>query len=153
MTMTKYLILLSLIGFLNIHGIAQTDVIETAKKKIQANDFKTANSDLTTFLQTNPKNKTALTVRGQARIGMEEFYGAIGNRKFAMEQDTIYSDALSYRGEAKMNLDDDDGAIIDFNKAIKFNPKLADAYTNRGLAKYNTEDLQGAYFDFSKALE
>jgi tetratricopeptide (TPR) repeat protein len=151
--MNKFYFILLLLSLKCSFLIAQTDVPDVAKKKLQENDFKGAKQDLTKFLEGNPHHKVALNLRGQAKIGLEDFYGAIGDFNFALEQDSTYVEALNYRGEAKMALGDDEGAIVDFDKAIKFNPKQSDAYSNRGLAKYNLEELQGAYFDFSEAIE
>jgi tetratricopeptide (TPR) repeat protein len=92
--------------------------------------------------------RLALNLRGQAKAGLNDFYGAIGDYNFALEADSTYAEALNNRGEAKMALGDDEDALSDFDKAIKFNPKYSEAYSNRGLAKYNIEDLQGAYVDF-----
>src|SRR4051812_26978618 len=104
----------------------QDQLLESAKKKIQANDFAGAKTDLTKIIDGAPKNKQALNLRGEARKGLEDFYGAIGDLTFAIETDSTFADAWNNRGEAKMSLGDDDDAIQDFDKAIKFNPKLTE---------------------------
>ena len=128
-------------------------VLEAARKKLQAKNYAAAKADLTKIIDANPKNKSALSLRGQARMGMEDYYGAISDFSFALEIDSTFAEALNFRGESKINLGDDESAIVDLDRAIRFNAKYTEAYTNRGFAKYNVEDLQGAYFDFSKALE
>src|SRR5688572_23988485 len=100
------------------------DSLEPAKKKLKAGDFSGAKSDLTKILDTNPKNKEALNLRGEARAGLSDFYGAISDYTYALEVDSTFAIALNNRGEAKLNLGDDESSIADFNKAIRFNPAL-----------------------------
>src|SRR5687767_2357796 len=127
---------------------AQDQQLNAVKVKIEAKEFEGAKDDLKKIIDASPKNKHAFNLRGLARTGLNDFYGAIGDFNIALEIDSTFAEPWNNRGEAKMALGDDEGAIEDFNKAIKFNPKFTNAYTNRGLAKYNIEDLQGAYFDF-----
>ena len=57
---------------------AQPDAqLEAAQKKIAASDFAGAKADLTKIIEANPKNKFALDLRGKARTGLLDFYGAI----------------------------------------------------------------------------
>ena len=55
------------------------DQLETAKKKLAAGDFTGAKADLSKILEATPKNKIALNLRGQARAGLDDLYGAIGD--------------------------------------------------------------------------
>ena len=64
---------------------------EAVRKKITAKDFAGAKADLTRLIETNPKLKLAYNLRGQARMGLEDFYGAIGDFTFAVEIDSTYS--------------------------------------------------------------
>ncbi|MER3328167.1 MAG: hypothetical protein RIF34_01210, partial [Candidatus Kapaibacterium sp.] len=105
--------------------------LESARKKLEAKDFKAAKEALSKIIDSNPKNKVALSLRGQARMGLQDFYGAISDFTFALEVDSTYSEALNFRGESKIGLGDDYGAIEDLDKAIKYNSKYTDAYTNR----------------------
>src|SRR5687768_1508969 len=78
--------------------------MEAIQKKLQSGDFASAKSELTKIIDTNPKNKEALNLRGQARAGLSDFYGAISDFTFALETDSTFAEALNNRGEAKMNL-------------------------------------------------
>src|SRR5690242_17052417 len=93
----------------------QDQALEAAKKKLQAGDYAGAKADLTKVIDSNPKNKIALNLRGQARAGLDDLYGAIGDYTYALEIDSTYADALNNRGEAKMNLGDDEAAITDLD--------------------------------------
>src|SRR5688572_24534122 len=123
--MKKFLLILLAVN-LSFSVVAQDPLLEGAKKKLAANDFSSAKIDLTKILDSSPKNKIALNLRGQTRTGLQDFYGAIGDYTAALELDSTYADAYNNRGEAKMALGDDDGALGDFTKAIKFNAKLVD---------------------------
>jgi hypothetical protein len=60
----KNILLLSL--FASFCSYAQTDpTLDAVKKKMDAKDFIGAKSDLTKIIETNPKNKNALTLRGR----------------------------------------------------------------------------------------
>ena len=65
----------------------QDPQLDAAKKKIEAGEFSKAKADLTKVIETNPRNKIALNLRGQAKAGLNDFYGAIGDYNFALEAD------------------------------------------------------------------
>ena len=69
-------------------SFAQDAQLEAAKKKIQAGDFAGAKADLTKIIDATPKNKAALNLRGEARSGLTDFYGAISDLTFALEIDS-----------------------------------------------------------------
>ena len=95
--------------FLSSAAFCQDQQLDAAKKKIEAGDFANAKTELTKIIDANPRNKIALNLRGQAKAGLSDFYGAIGDYNFALETDSTYAEALNNRGEAKMALGDDEG--------------------------------------------
>ena len=105
----------------------QGQTLDEVKKKLEAEDYAGAKAAATKLITQSPSNKEAFSLRGQARMGLEDFYGAIGDFNFALEIDSVFVNAYNFRGEAKLSLADDEGAIPDFDKAIKLNPKFADA--------------------------
>ncbi|HCR54515.1 MAG TPA: hypothetical protein DIW27_08875, partial [Cytophagales bacterium] len=64
--------------------------LESARKKLEAKDFTGAKSGLSKIIDANSKNKTALSLRGQARMGLQDFYGAISDFTFALEVDSTF---------------------------------------------------------------
>ena len=102
--MKKVVFLVLILSSITLLG--QDVQLESAKKKYNEKNFKGAKDDLTSVLNSNPKNKQALVLRGQARIALEDYYGGIGDFNFALESDSTLSDAYYYRGEAKMALGD-----------------------------------------------
>ena len=58
---------------------AQDPQLDAAKAKIDAKDFEGAKADLKKLIDASPKNKHAFNLRGIARTGLSDFYGAIGD--------------------------------------------------------------------------
>ena len=81
--------------------------LESARKKMEANDLVGAKADLSKMIEAAPHNKQALNLRGLTKLRSNDFYGAIGDFNFALESDSTFSEALNNRGEAKMALGDD----------------------------------------------
>src|SRR5690606_34680002 len=117
--------------------LAQSDPLASVKQKMDTGDFAGARALLNSVLETDPKNKSALTLRAEARMGQDEYYGAITDLSYEIELDSADSQARNLRGEAKMLLRNDEGEIDVFEKSIRLIPNFPDAYTNRGLARYN----------------
>src|SRR3989337_767883 len=65
MRTTQLTLLFTLASFLTY---AQ-ESLEPARKKLQSGDFAGVKSDLTKIIDSNPKNKEALNLRGEARAG------------------------------------------------------------------------------------
>jgi len=72
-------IITAVLAFNIFFSVSGQDILEAAKKKIASGDFKGAKGDLTKTLDANIKNKEALSLRGQARMGLDDFYGAISD--------------------------------------------------------------------------
>jgi tetratricopeptide (TPR) repeat protein len=113
------------LGFLLLPFLCNSQTIDqsldVAKRKIASRNYIEAKADLTKLIEANPKNKNVFTLRGRAKMGLQDYYGAIGDFNFALDIDSTFAEALNYRGEAKVSLGDDDGAITDLDKAIRFN--------------------------------
>ena len=90
--MNKFLLLL----LLPIGLIAQPadQVLDAAKRKIAARNYVEAKAELTKFIGTNPKDRNAFTLRGRSRIGLQDYYGAIGDFNFALEIDSTWAEAF-----------------------------------------------------------
>src|SRR5688500_14216277 len=129
----RTIFLTAVVIFLSFVVSAQ-DNLSQVQKKLEAGDFATAKADLSKILTADPKNKTALNLRGEARAGLGDCYGAISDYTYALELDSTFAEALNNRGQAKVNLGDDEAGIEDFTKALRHNSRLVEAYTNRGLA-------------------
>src|SRR5687768_4789257 len=136
MTSMRSLNLITILLFSFFVSPAQ-DILSQARKNLDAGKFQDAKADLSKIIDSDPKNKQALNLRGQARAGLGDLYGAISDYTYALDIDSTFAEAFNNRGQAKVNLGDEVAAIEDFDKALRFNPKYTEAFTNRGLAKYN----------------
>jgi len=83
----KYIfVFLLLVGF---SAVAQNDpALDAAKKKMDNKDYAGAKTDLSKLIDTNPKNKKALTMRGRVRMALNDYYGAIGDFNSVLEVDS-----------------------------------------------------------------
>ncbi|HRG09628.1 MAG TPA: hypothetical protein PLJ08_13725, partial [Cyclobacteriaceae bacterium] len=129
--------ILFLFVLLPLMGWSQGDAVEAARKKIESGKFAEAKSDLTKIIATSSRNKTAFLLRGRAHMGLNDFYGAIGDFNFALEIDSTYAEALNYRGESKINLGDDEAAILDCEKfrASRLCPRWVRTRVHHNLAR------------------
>ena len=59
------------------------DLLAQATKKLQDGKYQEAKNDLTKIIQSDPGNKQALNLRGQARAGLDDLYGAISDYTIA----------------------------------------------------------------------
>ena len=60
------------ISFVLVCQIALSQDVESIKKKLNDGDYKTAKADLSNILQKDGKNKTALQLRAEAKMGLED---------------------------------------------------------------------------------
>jgi tetratricopeptide (TPR) repeat protein len=106
------------------------------------------------------RDAVAYTDRGNARLAVDDFDGAIANYSQALAlspTDGLVKLKLVFaydrRGEAMQSLGKFDGAITDFTHHIELLPKLVTGYNHRAAAKQAKGDLDGAIADWSKAIE
>src|SRR5688500_2119240 len=78
---------------------AQDQLLNVVKTKIDAKDFEGAKTDLKKIIEADPKNKGAYNLRGVARMGLNDFYGAIGDFNVALEIDSTFAESWNNRGE------------------------------------------------------
>lgn len=97
--------------------------------------------------------------RGDCKMMLEDYYGAIMDYNFAIEtKDTrLFADNKSTyyleRGRAYTLLKNDQQGMIDVNKAIEINKNYAEAYYLRGLLHINVNEIESGCLDLSKAGE
>jgi tetratricopeptide (TPR) repeat protein len=89
--------------------------------------------------------------RGNTKIDLKDYTGAILDYNKAIELDPDNANAYYNRGCTKSSLEDFRGAMLDYNKAIKLDPDNAKAYYNRGIAKINLGRKESGCMDLSKA--
>src|SRR5688572_32061767 len=79
---------------------AQQPSLDAVKAKLDSKDYEGAKSDLKKIIDTSPKRKEVFNLRGIARNGLNDFYGAIGDFNLALEIDSTFADPWNNRGEA-----------------------------------------------------
>jgi len=81
------------------------------------------------------KEATLHYIKGNTKLKLNDFLGAIEEYTTAIDLYPDSAKALNSRGMVKMELKDYIGAITDLNKAIRYDPKLAEDCHNRGACK------------------
>jgi tetratricopeptide (TPR) repeat protein len=66
--------------------------------------------------------------RGNAKVEIKNYSGAIDDFSKALEIDIKYTEAYINRGSEKENIEDYSGAIADYSKAMGINPNNKEAY-------------------------
>ena len=110
-------------------------------------------ADAEKALALNPRNTTALNVRGIVKSLRKDEQGAIADYTRAIEIDPRAYKAYMNRAIGRTQLRDTEGAIADYTKVIQIEPKLAQAYQNRGGLYRRQSKNSEAVADFTKVLE
>jgi tetratricopeptide (TPR) repeat protein len=109
--------------------------------------------DYNTALEKNSKLTEAFFSRGNIKMKLQDYYGAIDDYTAAITLNENYIDAYYNRGKAKQFLQAYEDAINDCSKIIAINKKNVDAYYMRGLLRIEFGDLKNGCLDLSKAGE
>ena len=104
-------------------------------------------------IKMNPHQPEPYNERGNKKLSVGDFKGALEDFKKATEMDTNYSIHLYNCGVAKFYLKDFKGAIEELTKAISLKPLNVGYLFNRGMAKCASGDIPGGIEDFSRAIE
>jgi tetratricopeptide (TPR) repeat protein len=94
---------------------------------------------------------------GQAKLGLQDFKGAIEDFDEAIRSDPKQWDAYHLRGVARQGLGDFEKALEDLKLAIERLPAAPDRasgalFNNYGYSKLRLGDFHGAYEAFSRAI-
>ena len=100
------------------------------------------------------ENDTSYYHRGNARIKLNDFQGAIDDYTKAISLNPQHASFYKNRASAKNELGDYQGAIPDFDKAIEINSNnqtTRTSYKYRGVSKELVGDAKGACADWKEA--
>ena len=103
-------------------------------------------------LQANPDDTKAYAKRGNARLFLKDYEGAIADANQILQHDPNSPEGYQLRGRARQLLGDQKGAIADYNQAIKLRPNEAWNFVSRGHAYLQMKDYQRAIADANQAL-
>jgi tetratricopeptide (TPR) repeat protein len=106
----------------------------------------------TNAIKVNARDEMAYLMRGEARLALEDYTGAIEDFTKLLEFD--FDDAFAFysRGRAKYYLEDYIGSIVDFKAAIELDSWIEESYKFSGSAKIELGDYRGAIADYSAAI-
>lgn len=104
-------------------------------------------------VEVNPRLPQSFNERGNKRLSVGNYHGALEDFSKAVELNPTYSIHIFNCGVAKFYLIDYKGAIDEFSKAISLKPLNDGYYFNRGVAKCASGNVAGGIEDFSSAIE
>lgn len=110
-------------------------------------------SDYTEVLKIDSLLPYVFYNRGQAKIRIKNYNGALDDFIKAIDLKPDDYDATIGSGDALSSLDLENNAIVQYSKAININPKLPKAYYKRGVSKLNLKQKESGCLDLSKAGE
>ena len=90
--------------------------------------------------------------RGNVRMGLANYNGAISDYTECLNVDNNYWKAYINRGNAKNELKNYIGAISDFDAVLRIDPSSANALINRAQSRRNLKDYANSLLDYNKAL-
>ncbi|MDB4228811.1 tetratricopeptide repeat protein [Flavobacteriaceae bacterium] len=108
--------------------------------------------DFTNAIELDPYDELAYLGRGDSKISLKDYYGAIEDYTKAIELDPNFVKAFYGRGKAKHNSKDFSGAIEDYNKAIDIESDYSAIYNSRGDSKISLKDYYGAIEDYNRFI-
>lgn len=106
----------------------------------------------TNAIKVNARDEVAYLLRGEARLALEDYTGAIEDFTKLLEFDFDDVSAYFLRGRAKYYLEDYTGAIEDFAIATELDPLFEESFKFSGSAKIALGAYRGAIADYTEAI-
>lgn len=125
---------------------------EDAKKLMRPGSYPAAIAALDRTIAEDAANKDALLLRGEARLEVNDFEGAVKDFTAAIALDDQVANAFTRRGAAYRKLNRDSEALSDFEKAIQLQPSI-ELYAERALLYESTGDNQKALADWNAVVD
>lgn len=124
-----------------------------AMAKLNLDDYKGAENDLTLCLERNPFLIYAYLYRGIARQYSGNFEGAIEDYDKGLEFRPEDRQMLIKKGIACVQNKDYESALVALDLLVKYQPKFVQAYLTRGSVYSEKGDTLKALDDFNKSIE
>ncbi|MDR0733427.1 MAG: tetratricopeptide repeat protein [Dysgonamonadaceae bacterium] len=124
-----------------------------AMAKLNLDDYKGAENDLTFCLERNPFLIHAYLYRGIARQYSGDIEGAIKDYDKGLEFRPEDKQMLINKGIAYMQNKNYDSALVTLDLLTKYHPKFVQAYLTKGSACSEKGDTLAALADFNKSIE
>ncbi|MBX9601480.1 MAG: tetratricopeptide repeat protein [Bryobacteraceae bacterium] len=125
---------------------------EEAKKLMRPGSYAAAIAALDRTISEDASNKEALLLRGEAKLEINDYEGAVKDFTAAIALDDRVASAYTRRGAAYRKLNRDPEALSDFEKAIELQPST-ELYAERALLYESTGDNQKALADWNTVVD
>jgi tetratricopeptide (TPR) repeat protein len=104
--------------------------------------------------QAFPKSPKAFMFRGQANLGLENYYSALFDFEQSISFDNTVAESYVWKGKALYKLEEYDQAFLEFDKADwYYRSENAVALRWRGMARYCIGQIENSVNDFKRAVE
>lgn len=123
------------------------------RAKQRKNDSQGALNDYNQALQINPRDASAIALRGFAYFDKGDADAALTDENAQVQLRPQSAAAYLDRGGIRIRRGELDQAETDSNKAIELDPKLAAGYRFRGFILGSKGDLSGALADYDTAVK
>jgi len=127
--------------------------LKSAQALLAAGKYREAADAFTKVIALSPNDGSAYQGRGQARVNLKDYAGAIQDYDQAIELYPKSPTLHNLRGIAKNDNGDPKAAMADYARAIELSPRYAAPLTNRAPLRRKAGDIDGAMADYDHALE
>ena len=128
--------------------------LEDGEKLLQEKKFAEAQIFFTDKLKLFPKSPKAFSLRGQANLGLENYFSALFDFEQSISFDNTVAESYVWKGKALYKLEEYDKAFLEFDKADwYYRSENAVALRWRGMARYCIGQIENSINDFKRAVE
>jgi len=120
--------------------------------KLNLDDYKGAEDDITLCLERNPFLVYAYQCRGAARHSLQDYTGAIADYSKGLKYRPEDKQMLLNKGIAFAQMKDYDDAVLVLDTLLRFHPKFTNGYLTRGSVFAEKGDTINALTDYNKAV-
>lgn len=119
---------------------------------LAADNYKDAIEILNILLRSNKESHEAYYLRGYAKLGLGDLFGAEADLTEALKLNPVYTEAYHYRGIVRSEMGNYDDAVRDFAAAIDLRPDLPNSYYSRGVTHLRNRQYVKSLVDFDMIL-
>lgn len=119
----------------------------------QGMDYRSADRDLSFFVERHPKDYRGYLNRGIVRSLLGEYEAALKDYERTVELAPSNAPAYFNRGNTYLNLGDIAHAVKDYTRSLDMEAGEENVFHNRGIAYVRMGEMEKALDDFSHAIE
>ncbi|HRH41016.1 MAG TPA: tetratricopeptide repeat protein [Pyrinomonadaceae bacterium] len=135
-------------------NLTTAELLERAKASIEKREYDAAISELTSVINSQPKNDEAYAQRARAYfLKTNNFDLAFADAESALKINSKNVEALNVRGLVKVERKEIDSALADFTSAINIKPDYFKPYLNRAKIFIEKNEFEKAVADYNEVIK